>query len=293
MQQQPSPNLKSVASHIGLRGRGRRWGPCPACGAERTRHDPRPPLLLDKRWKCLGCNEGGDAISLVGFHLGLGGAPMGGNFALAMAVLETVDGSGRDEIDPEPVRVQHDVKWLLSTAKPVSEYRANVDLNAYLKAKGLTHEIPAGFLTKFPDWFRKGHPLVVPLFNGKGELVSMQGRSITGPRSLTNPTGMDGRGRLMLDPKWCRPWARGLGPVPDRVYIMEGMTDYLAGSLDGPTIGIVEGSADALRLLPWKEHQRVYVGTHPDMAGDKYAKNIIATLWPRDVKRLPLDRVPG
>ena len=60
-------DLPTVAGELGLSVRGSVAGPCPACGAERTGSDRRPPLRLTGTggWWCVGCDARGDALALV------------------------------------------------------------------------------------------------------------------------------------------------------------------------------------------------------------------------------------
>jgi hypothetical protein len=222
----------------------------------------------------------------VGFHLGFGGAPTGKGFLKVKEYLE----SG----DLPPVEVEERHERVLPIAQTLSHARRLSQCNegqTYLDEKGLSREVPCGWLSERLPWFRDGHPLVVPLFSGRGELKSMHGRAVDSS-SKTLPAGMESAGLLMLDPRWARPWVRG-GLAPDRVFLVEGFTDYLAMSLDGPAIGCQSGSFTALRLLPWSPSVTIYSCMHSDEAGFSYEEKIARELWPRRVARLPIDRVMG
>jgi hypothetical protein len=203
--------------------------------------------------------------------------------AQVQAVLEDLDGPPPDPM-PE---VRRELPIHATLARAVALRRC-VEGEAYLKEKGLTREVPCGWLAHAPPWFRSGHPLVVPLFSGRGELKSMHGRAVE-TSSKTFPTGMSSSGLLMLDPKWARPWVRG-GVAPSRVYLVEGFTDYLAMSLDAPAIGCHSGSFDALRLLPWGNVE-IFTAFHQDQAGFSYEEKVASALWPRRVAKLPFDRL--
>ncbi len=54
-----------VAPALGLTVRGRAFGPCPACNAERRESDTRrPPCGYGEGWTCYRCKVGGDALDL-------------------------------------------------------------------------------------------------------------------------------------------------------------------------------------------------------------------------------------
>lgn len=64
--------FQEVARGFGLTDRGRRWGPCPACNAERTSDsDPRYPIGVSAMggWKCWACQAEGDVVTLAAWKL--------------------------------------------------------------------------------------------------------------------------------------------------------------------------------------------------------------------------------
>ena len=65
--------LHAVAGSLGYGFRSHnRFGPCPACGATRTRKDARSPVSLTcqgHRWRCWSCEARGSVIDLVAWSL--------------------------------------------------------------------------------------------------------------------------------------------------------------------------------------------------------------------------------
>lgn len=103
-----------------------------------------------------------------------------------------------------------------------------------------------------------------------------QGRKSTWPRKVSS------QGLLFADPTIARPWLQG-GTPPERVLIVEGITDFLAACSvnDGlPILGIESGSHKAFRLMRWADDCRVTFATDNDAAGDGYAKRILEHLPP-------------
>lgn len=285
-------SLQQVALAAGMSVKSHRWGPCPAC--QRMDSDGRGPVLLGRRdkWRCVLCGEGGDDIALAGAHLGLGCAPRGRDYWKAKRF---VDAAGGVVVEPEPDRAEDAVLPLAETLAaciPLPRVR-DENLDPFLESKGLTRACPARYLARPPDWFPAGYPLVVPAFNGKGELKSMHGRAVT-PRpkgkTKTWPRGVRGS-FLLLDPRWVRPWVQGLAPPPGRVLLTEGITDYLNGAMRMPTIGLTNGSFEALRLIRFHRDTRIVSAVDPDAVGDRYEEQLADAIWPAVARDVPLERV--
>ena len=69
-------SFESVAGNLGINVKGGRYGPCPACHADRTgTKDARFPMGRVKGsnnptgWRCFACAAGGDLMDLVAFSL--------------------------------------------------------------------------------------------------------------------------------------------------------------------------------------------------------------------------------
>ena len=65
----------SVAANLGIKQKGYRYGPCPACGAETaSAKDKRLPIGRTRGtnsagWRCFACTAGGDMLDLVSYKL--------------------------------------------------------------------------------------------------------------------------------------------------------------------------------------------------------------------------------
>ncbi len=279
-------DVRRVAAEIGLRGTSRRVGPCPACGAKVTsKSDSRGPVLLGAQWRCLLCKQGGDAVSMAGHYLGLGGAPRGRSFHVAK---NFVDGTTNTEIvEPE---VRHlPIADALRGAVPLD--KAPPTCRDYLVSRGLTTSAPAAWLPHPPAWFPLGYPLVVPFFSGRAELLSMQGHAIDGRQnSKTWPRGASATGLLMLDPNHARKWLKG-GTKPDELWITEGMIDYLWVAQHGvPTIGVVAGSFSALKTIDFSGIH-IRSAMHADDAGTEYTTQLAKVVYPTPIYPVPLERL--
>lgn len=282
---------------LGLKRRGKRWGPCPNCGQRKDSSHGAPVKVDRGLWFCHHCRVGGDAISAASCHLGYGPKPSGYQFLQAKRLLGS--DAPASTPDPEPVTPRYvDVRPALTSATSLSSHlREAQDSDQVLRfcqKRAITPAAPAGVLGPFTSrWWpwRGTYPLVVPAFDGRGRLRSMHGRAVcdSAPRKSTWPAHADATELLFLDPKWARPWARG-GTAPSIIIIAEGLTDYLTAAAQAPTIGIEAGSAPALRLLDVPKTTRVYMAVHDDEAGYEYARKVNEALRHR-VYRLPIPRV--
>lgn len=284
---------------VGLERRGRRYTPCPACGAERTgRSDKRAPVLPvsgGRGWKCYACDEQGGAVHalclrLHGERLGKGD----GRWADVMRWMEErhhIEPRAQPEPQTRREPVYMDVAPVLRMCRPAEQGAAD-----WLRSRGYTRPVPAGMLP--PGWsapwwpWRDEFPLVVPAFDAAGVLRSMHGRAIRpgARRKVTWPLGGDTRGLVMAS-KLARAMLRG-ETEPRRLLIVEGLTDYLWAAQD-PTIAVL-GIASGVDLAPLSRRLRrgmtIVIATDPDPAGDAYAQTVAAQLAPHPVRRLHLGR---
>jgi len=156
------------------------------------------------------------------------------------------------------------------------------EARAYLEGRGFVTEdawvVAPGFTAEWwPTTFSRRWPIIVPTFNGHGQLRGLHGiaidRDMAG-RKTTWPKGVDSAGLLFACPAALE-WMRG-GTPPPVVVLAEGATDFLhAASLrEYPVLGIESGSADALRLLKWVDGQVVVEAMDHDPAGDRYRVKI-------------------
>lgn len=298
----PRPDLHAVAERLGMqRAKNRKWTPCPACGYD----GPRPAVVLGRGFWCARCDARGDVYDLVAFKLR--GRRVDRDPDTYRAVREWLDGGPalrpsavRDYKPPSRVP-EHELAAALSSCTPATKAaERHAGLRAFLARRGLTGNVYAGLM---PAWFRsewwpygQEAPLVVPAYNGHGQLRGLQGRDIRPPERVRVktrwPRGHDASGLLFADPVSGRPLLRGIGDGPRDVVIVEGLTDYLwaaqEASPDLAVLGVASGSASALRLVSFPPHARITIGTHADPAGDAYAQSIADALSPRLCHRIPL-----
>ena len=282
--------VKSLAFSIGL-GTRRRGGPCPACGATRTAKDARPPVLVGESWRCMACREGGDAVAMASWFLHGHGAPhsriewLAVERLIAQATGVEVNGTVSRGTDADTHR---DLARFLAGARRLADCNDGL-LREYLQGRGIPYDAPAGYVggSKVPSFWRAGYPIVVPAFTGRGALASVAGRAITEryPSKIW-ARGIESAGLVFLDPKWARPWVRG-GVGPDRLWIVEGITDYLTVASTRPCIGVTSGSFDALRLLKDKLNDTtIFTAMDPDSDGRRYEEKIAEAIYPHVARKV-------
>lgn len=296
-----------VAERLGLHRRSRRYGPCPACGADRTA-DRRPPLRITASgWWCNACQNHGDAVDLACWarlqrEVRKGDADL-------RTVFEWLDGTAcepRQEVaqpDPPPIA---ELLELLRSCRPVVE---DPEAAAYLRGRGINPAlapagaIPHGFSARWwPKAWSSTWRIVVPAFNGRGELRTLHARAIGEAKPKTRwPLDCDARGvvfadrrgRALLRADGLR-IAASAGTVleVDRLIVTEGLTDFLwtSGAARGTAavISVESGSETALGLVRIPESVRVYVATHADATGDQYAQAVADAFAPHPCFRVPL-----
>ncbi len=306
--------LTETATAIGMRRKSTRWGPCPACNAKQLgKRDKRSPIVIRDAWRCYRCDQGGDAIDLVSFALlDRKGRHAGERFVEVKAwfrdrrILLKSDNDNTIDDDYDSNRVpSHELLAGLRSCVSVKR-SGNRRANWFVEHRNYTGTVHAGVLPRnfqAPWWateLRHGYrswteyfPLVVPAYNGNGELVSMQGRNCT-PEPVVKtkwPRGYDARGLLFAEPIGARPLLKRTG-MPKELLIVEGLTDFLwaaqSATKDLAVIGVASGSASALALLRLEPFVQVYIATDPDETGDKYAQEIANALSPVLARRVPL-----
>jgi hypothetical protein len=317
--------IPTIAEDLGVKRRDRKWGPCPACSGDRTRKDKRPPLILghsDRSWTCYACGESGDAIDMISWALlGCRGREAGPRFGEVLEWLKDrrilVEAA---EYRPEPPRRAHRPSLLdgFRTSTPVAKCRRR-DVLQFCESRGYRPRYtPGGILHEnfrarfWPGSFTECWPLVVPAFNGRGELRGIHGRAIHDDivesegrtmrmgcdddsrhawhdgrcetcgvyqgRKSTWPVSVSSRGLVFADPNHARPWLQEKGPAPEKLFVVEGITDYLSAYSSSPktaVLGIESGSHPAFLDMPWKRGMRVYIATDLDEAGDNYMLNLV------------------
>jgi hypothetical protein len=135
--------------------------------------------------------------------------------------------------------------------------------------------------------------VIVPVVDARGVMRSVRAirvKEAETPKRLP-PCGHRAAGLVLANGGARRMLAEQLGdlPSPLRIVIVEGEPDYLTWATrfsdadeDAPVVlGVVSGSwtPEIATRIPWRA--RVVVWTHRDVAGDRYAANIAATLSAR------------
>jgi hypothetical protein len=172
--------------------------------------------------------------------------------------------------------------------------------------------LPAWARFKGRPWTESGHRLLVGLYDARGALVSVQARSILADvpkgEKAGNPapvldeaatraagvqvwTRFELGGAVMADARGLA-LLRGSFPVPRKVYIAEGVPDFLTAATarrdpaNAPAVlGIVAGAWRPELAARIPQGARVVVATHNDPTGDVFAARIAATLAGRVVIR--------
>lgn len=265
------------------------------------------------RVRCYGCDWTGDALTLVAECRGLDvrtqfpevlaeAAELAGMHQLAS---EIRDGKERPEYVPPPApeplpdREYPDVgevRALYRKCLPVSCDNQAVDVLMARRAdpgavtdRRLARVLPIG--TSLPRWAayrgrlwtETGHRLILPCFDSEGHLASVRAWRLTDadtPKRLP-PAGHKATG-LVLANMPAVELIRGQRSA-DTVLIVEGEPDYLsvATRRNDPTFGIFSGSwspAFAERIPVGCD---VFIWTHADDAGNRYADKIRETLKDR------------
>ena len=312
------PSCVVLAASLGLRRIGRRWAPCPACREARSKTDDRPPLLLDaKGWRCLLCGEGGGWGALLSWAVD--GAAWSGHVSEAgrarMAEIETEAPRLAVEAPAPPVAPlpsPEELGRLLAPCGPLT-WRAEEYLTSrrILDAESKTWSgdpLPAASQDYAPDvpdvttatglvrslWYRR-EDLVVALVDAAGVVRSLHARR-TDPSDkvkCTLPVGRSSKGLLMASPS-ARVWLRG-GTRPERVVLVEGLTDYLmACSVLGRgagVLGILSGSppipgVDVLCLDPDPPGTRYLKKQLPSSPSARVLRKDLCDAGPEEALRL-------
>lgn len=315
-----STHIGVYAERLGLTTKGRRWGPCPACGTERENSLPRPPLGVlsgGKGFYANCCRVSMDSIDLVSWKLlGVPGKEAGSGFRQVRAWFEGAPADlqpGRP-VEPEALRYPpaDEVRRLLQNCMPVARSQDDTVRRFLVDIRGYSaRHTPAGLVPP-PQWdgwrgignwwpysFRRNFPLVVGAWSAAGALRSVHGRAVRpADRKTTWPAGFSSKGLLFADPWLGRRFLRGRAKA-QQVVICEGITDYLWACQERwrmkddeaatrAILGITSGSEDALRAVPWSRGSVILVLTDPDRQGLKYLEKIADAVSPHPVLRSPV-----
>jgi hypothetical protein len=321
-------DIDEVLMRLGASERMRRWSPCPMCKSETENHSTRNPLAIRKRpgkadqFYCNACQGFGNIFDLVAWSLfneSAGDLQRRGDFKQLKEffvnsdfVTDPLVKKSRPVLYPP----QEEVRAFCQAAIQVN---LNKNVNNYLKSRNINSmKAPAKIASKcydvesltkveckfgdeirmVPWWPKKwlsAFPLLIPLVNFRGELVSVLGRTIYKNykyRKSTVPIGFSTQNLYMLSPQ-ALAWIHGQ-VIPEKIWVTEGEIDYLTVAQHGqPTIGIRNGRVDSLQMLPWKDFQRVYIATHNDEAGNRYAKAVSNCVQPAQPMRINFNLLGG
>lgn len=288
-------------------------------------HDDRTPscsvqvrssVLL---WKCHACDASGDVLTLVAATRGLTMA--GDDFRQVLIIAAELAGlhslvaeleSGERRERPEPVARPE------PTPEPERPYPPTRELEAFWEAcgalgeperawcdgRGLDAELVGEIVRGLPvdgdlprwvryqgrSWRETGHRIVVPVYDSTGEMRSVRAIRVTdgeSPKRLP-PSGFKAAGLVMAD-EFGVAMLRGTY-APKRVLILEGEPDFIS-SVTTPTthiyarIGITSGSWSAAFAARLPRGTKVFLATHDDAAGEKYAQAIEQTLTTQQALR--------
>ena len=287
-----------VARALGMTVARGRTGPCPSCSAERTGTDSRPPVLINElHWKCVACQESGDGIDLAArllvgtsqpavdqwqevreWYSGHGWLPHEPSKAVRRPA-----GASQRRRPVKPAARPPEVINRLPAAEVQALWRASVpvaddtraarwlqaraddprhawggcrawfnDPAALVASLNLVRALPQDI--HCPDWATmngsswssRGYSLVIPCLDARGQLAGIRAR-------WTGTSETDQQGRR------CR---NAPGPAVFGVW-SGSWTDSASGR---SLAGRLQGS------------KRVVIATDGNQAGDKYARDIAATL---------------
>lgn len=267
------------------------------------------------RVRCFGCDFSGDALTLIATRYSLSlstdfrevlatGAELAGHRMLAD---EIRDGAARPERapirapepQPEPEYPNLDeVRSLWAASTP-----ANTDADASgllvnrridpdaVTALDLARVLPRGtILPRWAtyggrNWAQTGHALIVRAWDASGAFRSVRAWRV---RDGSTPKRLPPFGHRAAELVQANrmAWQMLSGSIcPVRLYIVEGEPDWAVASTtfgrNDAVVGIGSGSwtADFARRVP--SGTEVYVSTHADEAGDRYAAHVIETLGDR------------
>lgn len=288
-----------AAQALGLERRGRRWGPCPACGSARADARRGPISCSGPTWACFKCGARGDGVNLISYVLT--GAPK--SYREAFAWL-----ADRGKVEPAIQPVHEPIKARIPTAELMELLRACTPAAACRDADYLEHcrrkgvepsRAPGGILPApghpvygvtrswWPGHRSRIYRIVLPMFDHRGRLAGMHVRA-TDPSAKPKarwPTGVDCSGLFFADQQGRR-LLRGEHAGSLRVLMAEGFSDFFAASTHrgyDALLGIESGSAERLKLVAWPRGSEVYCATHADKAGDAYATKVEAAVAPAGV----------
>lgn len=316
--------FEHVAASCNMQTRSSRWGPCPGCNTDRM-SDSRPPVNTFRNgsaWVCNACHIKGDMVDLVSYYVDGNPFRESTNKKQVRQHFEELDGNidvstHEFELDDLKFPPIDEVKAILNAA---SSLQSSPGCTRYLESRGIdagkicpTRYAPQvvvasgyfdyGKLTWverddkrkpwWPTMWVQHFPMILPMYDHKGDLRSIHGRSISqnGQRKTTAPLGWNSKGLLFLNHHSIQ-FASG---VPQQsVWIAEGEIDFLTLSqYDIPVIGVKSGSMSAITKLPWAVGTKVYIATDDDQKGEQYAEKLGKAVTPAAPYRISVSKLRG
>lgn len=300
-----------VAQALGLEGQHASGGFMARC----LWHEERTPSMSLRAYsdgigvRCFGCGCGGTVLDLIGRRAGYDArrdfpvvVRIGEELARELGV-NALRGGERTPSQPErtlpPTREVADFGRACGVpfgGDSVGLWCASRGLDVLqIVARGLGLSLPRG--TRLPRWARSkggtwaetGHHLIVPTFDPDGLQVSVHARvtrplSDDMPKSLW-PCGYVAAGIMAnsaaLD-MLRRGHDRAARKGERRVFVCEGVPDFLTYATHRPDTDVVLGLTSAVRFGAFASRlpvgARVYIHPHDDSAGQKYARDVIEAL---------------
>ena len=271
------------------------------------------------RAKCFGCQWSADALGMIATVHKLDvqhefravlilGAELGGDGRLA----DEIRGNApREDLPPPPPRPEpppppppreyppaDELVALWSNAISVAD---DAEASGYLVGRKMDpdginarlllrviapeQELPQWARYKGQTWSETGHRILARVWDCNGTMRSVRAwrcRESDAPKRLP-PAGHRASELVLANRAAVAMLGRGIRTAEQRVIICEGEPDHTVVSLrfDDPVIGVGSGSwsQDFASRIPGST--KVYIWTHRDEAGDKYAAQIAETLGER------------
>lgn len=242
------------------------------------------------RVHCFSCSFSGDVFDLVACVQGLGGA------GFPVLIERTTQLLGTPPAAPSPGPISRGPRtyppqrvvralWANARSIPTDDSAA-----AMMAQRGLVSvdpalarviapfaALPAFAGTRRGSWAETGHRLIVRMFDAQGRLRSLRAWDVTarrgGPKRLP-PRGYSADRLMMLNRQGWEVLCQRARPRD--LVIVEGEPDFLTASAaySCAVWGLVAGSWCPAFAGAIPGGSRVLVATHPDSAGDRYAREI-------------------
>lgn len=316
----------SVAANLGIKQKGYRYGPCPACGAETaSKKDKRLPIGRTRGtnsagWRCFVCTAGGDMLDLVSYKL-MGNRLRDVNDYTHIKEFFQIKNFQTVEVtEPQKEDIPSDDLYQLFESM---EHRKVSDANhrhvdAYLRTRGINPrevreatvfspefnylsltKVETSSGKKMPFWpyaWSRDYPICVPLFDNFGRMKNFQGRAVTkldSGRKTMCPVGYNMSG-YVFQCHTARHWFTQENPVGE-FWIVEGEIDFLHlasifhDDVDVAVIGVKNGSLPFFQKAQFPATAKIIIATDNDEKGDEYASKIAEAIYPHKPVRLKLN----